>query len=98
VEGEIVTCQSSDIEGTVNGKITCQDLLSLKATAKLQRRHPHQEAGHRAGRRIRRQLQHGRWYGTESMPEPTRSSFSSSPITPKDAAGTSRPEPARTTN
>ena len=34
VEGD-VTCQSSDIEGTVNGKITCQDLLSLKATAKL---------------------------------------------------------------
>ncbi len=34
VEGE-VHCQSSDIEGTVNGKIMCQDLLSLKATAKL---------------------------------------------------------------
>lgn len=34
VEGD-VTCQSSDIEGTVNGKINCQDLLSLKATAKL---------------------------------------------------------------
>lgn len=34
VEGD-VTCQSSDIEGTVNGKIACQDLLSLKATAKL---------------------------------------------------------------
>ncbi len=34
VEGE-VHCQSSDIEGTVNGKILCQDLLSLKATAKL---------------------------------------------------------------
>lgn len=35
IEGEIV-CQSSDIEGTVIGKINCQDLLSLKATAKLQ--------------------------------------------------------------
>ncbi|MBP8822052.1 MAG: polymer-forming cytoskeletal protein [Flavobacteriales bacterium] len=34
VEGE-VHCQSSDIEGTVNGKVMCQDLLSLKATAKL---------------------------------------------------------------
>ncbi|HMN04485.1 MAG TPA: polymer-forming cytoskeletal protein [Flavobacteriales bacterium] len=34
VEGDI-HCQSSDIEGTVNGKIFCQDLLSLKATAKL---------------------------------------------------------------
>lgn len=34
VEGD-VTCQSSDIEGTVHGKIACQDLLSLKATAKL---------------------------------------------------------------
>ena len=34
VEGDI-HCQSSDIEGTVNGKIMCQDLLSLKATAKL---------------------------------------------------------------
>ncbi len=30
-----MTCQSSDIEGTVKGKINCQDLLSLKATAKL---------------------------------------------------------------
>jgi cytoskeletal protein CcmA (bactofilin family) len=35
IEGEVV-CQSSDIEGTVVGKINCQDLLSLKATAKLQ--------------------------------------------------------------
>lgn len=35
IEGEVI-CQSSDIEGTVNGKINCQDLLSLKATAKLQ--------------------------------------------------------------
>ncbi len=34
VEGD-VTCQSSDIEGTVHGKIPCADLLSLKATAKL---------------------------------------------------------------
>ncbi len=35
IEGE-VTCQSSDIEGTVIGRVNCQDLLSLKATAKLQ--------------------------------------------------------------
>ena len=35
IEGE-VTCQSSDIEGTLLGKVNCQDLLSLKATAKLQ--------------------------------------------------------------
>ncbi|MFZ1687885.1 MAG: polymer-forming cytoskeletal protein [Flavobacteriales bacterium] len=35
IEGEII-CQSSDVEGTVIGKINCQDLLSLKATAKLQ--------------------------------------------------------------
>ena len=35
IEGEVL-CQSSDIEGTVIGKINCQDLLSLKATAKLQ--------------------------------------------------------------
>ncbi|HOZ39404.1 MAG: polymer-forming cytoskeletal protein [Flavobacteriales bacterium] len=35
IEGE-VTCQSSDIEGTVLGRVNCQDLLSLKATAKLQ--------------------------------------------------------------
>ena len=35
IEGEVV-CQSSDVEGTVIGKINCQDLLSLKATAKLQ--------------------------------------------------------------
>jgi cytoskeletal protein CcmA (bactofilin family) len=30
-----VVCQSADIEGTVLGKVNCQDLLSLKATAKL---------------------------------------------------------------
>lgn len=35
IEGEVV-CQSSDIEGTVIGKVNCQDILSLKATAKLQ--------------------------------------------------------------
>ncbi|HRH39359.1 MAG TPA: polymer-forming cytoskeletal protein, partial [Flavobacteriales bacterium] len=35
IEGEVI-CQSSDIEGTLIGKINCQDLLSLKATAKLQ--------------------------------------------------------------
>jgi cytoskeletal protein CcmA (bactofilin family) len=35
IEGEVV-CHSSDIEGTVLGRINCQDLLSLKATAKLQ--------------------------------------------------------------
>lgn len=35
IEGE-VACHSSDIEGTLVGKINCQDLLSLKATAKLQ--------------------------------------------------------------
>lgn len=35
IEGEVI-CQSSDIEGTVIGKINCQDLLSLKATAKIQ--------------------------------------------------------------
>ena len=35
IEGE-VHCQSSDVEGTVTGKVNCQDLLSLKATAKLQ--------------------------------------------------------------
>lgn len=34
MEGD-VTCQSSDIEGTVNGKVICQDLLTLKATARL---------------------------------------------------------------
>lgn len=35
IKGEVI-CQSSDIEGTVVGKVNCQDLLSLKATAKLQ--------------------------------------------------------------
>lgn len=34
VEGE-VQCQTSEIEGTLEGKITCSDILSLKATAKL---------------------------------------------------------------
>jgi cytoskeletal protein CcmA (bactofilin family) len=35
IEGEVV-CQSADVEGTVLGRVNCQDLLSLKATAKLQ--------------------------------------------------------------
>jgi cytoskeletal protein CcmA (bactofilin family) len=35
IEGEVV-CHGSDIEGTVIGKVNCQELLSLKATAKLQ--------------------------------------------------------------
>mgnify|MGYP006315787047 FL=1 len=35
IDGEVI-CQSSDIEGTVIGKVNCQDVLSLKATAKLQ--------------------------------------------------------------
>lgn len=34
VEGEVV-CQTSEIEGSLDGKITCSDILSLKATAKL---------------------------------------------------------------
>lgn len=35
IEGD-VQCQSSEVEGTLLGKIQCQDLLSLKATAKVQ--------------------------------------------------------------
>ena len=35
IEGDVI-CQSSEIEGTLLGKIECQDLLSLKATAKVQ--------------------------------------------------------------
>ncbi len=35
IEGDVV-CQSSEIEGTLFGKILCQDILSLKATAKVQ--------------------------------------------------------------
>lgn len=34
VEGEVI-CQTSEIEGTLEGKITCSEILSLKATAKL---------------------------------------------------------------
>lgn len=34
VEGEVV-CQTSEIEGALEGKITCSEILSLKATAKL---------------------------------------------------------------
>jgi len=34
VEGE-VNCQNADISGTINAKITVAELLSLKATAKL---------------------------------------------------------------
>jgi len=35
IEGEI-TCASADIEGSINGVIRVQELLSLKSTAKLQ--------------------------------------------------------------
>jgi cytoskeletal protein CcmA (bactofilin family) len=35
IEGEVI-CQNADIEGTLIGKITVNELLSLKATAKLQ--------------------------------------------------------------
>ncbi len=35
VEGEVI-CQNADIEGELIGKITVNQLLSLKATAKLQ--------------------------------------------------------------
>ncbi len=34
IEGDIY-CQNADIEGTFNGKITVQEQLSLKSTAKL---------------------------------------------------------------
>ncbi|MBO4778266.1 MAG: polymer-forming cytoskeletal protein [Bacteroidales bacterium] len=34
VKGEI-TCQNCDVEGSVNGKLTIKDLLSLRATAKF---------------------------------------------------------------
>lgn len=34
IEGEII-CENADIEGTFNGKITVNQLLTLKATAKL---------------------------------------------------------------
>lgn len=96
VEGD-VTCQSSDIEGTVNGKITCQDLLSLKATAKL--------TGDIYTKKL--SIEPGAVFGGNcnmgggvepKMPEPVRSTFSSSPIPPKDMVGNARPEPVRTTN
>jgi cytoskeletal protein CcmA (bactofilin family) len=34
IEGEVI-CKNADIEGVLNGKITVNELLSLKATAKL---------------------------------------------------------------
>ncbi|MGB0166369.1 MAG: bactofilin family protein [Luteibaculum sp.] len=34
IEGE-VTCRNADIEGTLNGKITASELLTLKSTSKL---------------------------------------------------------------
>lgn len=34
VDGEII-CQNADVSGTIKGKITVQELLSLKATSKL---------------------------------------------------------------
>lgn len=34
IEGEVI-CRNADIEGTLNGKITVSELLSLKSTSKL---------------------------------------------------------------
>jgi cytoskeletal protein CcmA (bactofilin family) len=34
IEGEVI-CQNADISGAINGKVTVSDLLSLKASAKL---------------------------------------------------------------
>ena len=35
IRGEI-TCHNSDVEGTIEGKITVKELLSLKSTSKIQ--------------------------------------------------------------
>ncbi len=35
IRGEI-TCQNSDVEGIIDGKITVKELLSLKSTSKIQ--------------------------------------------------------------
>ena len=34
-KGRLVFCQNADIEGTINGKMTVSELLTLKATSKL---------------------------------------------------------------
>lgn len=34
IDGEVV-CQNADIEGTVTGRITCTELLTLKSTARI---------------------------------------------------------------
>ena len=96
VEGD-VTCQSSDIEGTVNGKITCQDLLSLKATAKLNGDIHTKKLSIEPGAVFAGNCNMGGGMDPKT-PEPVRSNFSSSPIPPKDAAGSVRPESARTSN
>ena len=99
VEGD-VTCQSSDIEGTVNGKITCQDLLSLKATAKLTGDINTKKLSIEPGAVFAGNCSMGGGNTITREPEPVRSGFSSSPIGNKEPAPANGPrtEGSRTSN
>jgi cytoskeletal protein CcmA (bactofilin family) len=97
VEGN-VNCQSSDIEGTVSGKITCQDLLSLKATAKLNGDIITKKLAIEPGAVFTGNCNMG---GSVSMKEsePVRPALSNErPNATAPAGGTARPEPAKTSN
>lgn len=99
VEGD-VTCQSSDIEGTVNGKITCQDLLSLKATAKLTGDIHTKKLSIEPGAVFAGNCSMGGGGPFSKEPEPTRSRYSSGPLGAKEGtpAGAPRTEAARSIN
>jgi cytoskeletal protein CcmA (bactofilin family) len=98
VEGD-VTCQSSDIEGTVNGKITCQDLLSLKATAKLSGDIHTKKLSIEPGAVFTGNCSMGTEIAGSREPEPVRSAFNPGNPADKDAARTTpRPETTRVIN
>lgn len=93
VEGD-VNCQSSDIEGTVNGKIACQDLLTLKATAKLTGDIHTKKLSIEPGAVFTGNCNMGG--GGNAVKEPEASRFSSSPDRPGTHAPEGKPEPLKT--
>jgi cytoskeletal protein CcmA (bactofilin family) len=101
VEGD-VNCQSSDIEGTVNGKIACQDLLSLKATAKLTGDILTKKLSIEPGATFTGNCNMGggnpvKEPGTVRLSTtPDHSPASGNPASGSSTAGTSRPEPLKT--
>ena len=90
VEGD-VNCQSCDIEGSLNGKVLCQDLLSLKATAKLSGDIRTKQLAIEPGAVFSGNCDMGGPKAAKE-PEPVRLSTSNQPAQP---SATPRPEPAK---